>query len=631
MKLNIGGQMKNKLLLILFLATSICYSQLYISTDYREVETWDGEEWGHYSSGNEKTIFEFEDTSQSKMGMFVHRTDDITSAYLIKSYVYNSEYSLDEFKVVSDVGNKYTLLVNINWDEDNPSGFLTFLYLEGDGSDFRSVRHRIDKIWRGEDKEDNSNAGMSREQEIDTEETDLYDGNFSFENYFMERGNLDPIEGVWSLSVVRKLYLDDELIHEDSEQNKSEWAVAFDSEGIFKVYGIDEEAEFTAYFNKTSFDGIYNYECSFISPSWDAEATATLEGDNDIIRYGYFVDDVFLRQIDSYERGMKLYWEFTWNKKFPDQSINYRNNSGCVSGDCEDGYGEYHFSGKWQGDIYIGDFKNGKFHGYGTYSRSQGDKYEGYWKYGDQHGQGRYTFADGDIYEGEFEDGEFIGDKNDNSMSNNSGWKANGTGFFIDDNGYIATNYHVVEDANYLEIEFYRDGDLQVYEVEVVKDDKNNDLAILKIIDPNFQSFDEIPYNFSTRVADLGEEVFALGYPMALTLMGKDIKFTDGKVSSKTGYDGDISNYQTTTPIQGGNSGGPLFDYNGNLIAINASILRHDIADNVSYSIKSSYLKNLVDVLPVKLNLPDDRKIKDYKLTDKIKLIQDYVVLIKIR
>ena len=53
--------------------------------------------------------------------------------------------------------------------------------------------------------------------------------------------------------------------------------------------------------------------------------------------------------------------------------------------------------------------------------------------------------------------------------------------------------------------------------------------------------------------------------------MGKDIKFTDGKISSKTGYDGDIANYQTTTPIQPGNSGGPLFDYNGNLIGINFS------------------------------------------------------------
>ena len=61
---------------------------------------------------------------------------------------------------------------------------------------------------------------------------------------------------------------------------------------------------------------------------------------------------------------------------------------------------------------------------------------------------------------------------------------------------------------------------------------------------------------------------YLYGYPLT-NFMGKDIKFTDGKISSKTGYDGDIANYQTTTPIQPGNSGGPLFDYNGNLIGIN--------------------------------------------------------------
>ena len=57
---------------------------------------------------------------------------------------------------------------------------------------------------------------------------------------------------------------------------------------------------------------------------------------------------------------------------------------------------------------------------------------------------------------------------------------------------------------------------------------------------------------------------------MALTGMGEEIKFTDGKISSKSGYAGDLRLYQTTTPLQEGNSGGPLFDYNGHLIGINS-------------------------------------------------------------
>ena len=144
-------------------------------------------------------------------------------------------------------------------------------------------------------------------------------------------------------------------------------------------------------------------------------------------------------------------------------------------------------------------------------------------------------------------------------------------------------------------------------------------------------SFNKLPYNFKTNISDVGSNVFALGYPMALRVMGSEIKFTDGKISSKTGYQGDITTYQTTTPIQPGNSGGPLFDYDGNLIAINSAILRPDVADNVSYSIKSNYLKNLIDVLDYKISLPNDRTIATKTLTEKIKILSDYVVLIKVR
>tara|TARA_B100000614_G_C14259305_1_gene374324 strand:+ start:173 stop:445 length:273 start_codon:yes stop_codon:yes gene_type:complete len=78
-------------------------------------------------------------------------------------------------------------------------------------------------------------------------------------------------------------------------------------------------------------------------------------------------------------------------------------------------------------------------------------------------------------------------------------------------------------------------------------------------------------------------------------------------------------------------SGGPLFDYNGNLIGINASSLTFENTQNVSYSIKSAYLINLIDVLPIKINLPNNKDIQDLKLTEKIKIISDYVVLIKVR
>jgi antitoxin component YwqK of YwqJK toxin-antitoxin module len=65
--------------------------------------------------------------------------------------------------------------------------------------------------------------------------------------------------------------------------------------------------------------------------------------------------------------------------------------------------------------------------------------------------------------------------------SNEQEWKGNGTGFFVDKNGYIATNYHVVTDANEIEVEFIRNGIKQIYPAKVIQSDKQNDLSIIKI------------------------------------------------------------------------------------------------------------------------------------------------------
>ena len=118
---------------------------------------------------------------------------------------------------------------------------------------------------------------------------------------------------------------------------------------------------------------------------------------------------------------------------------------------------------------------------------------------------------------------------------------------------------------------------------------------------------------------------------MALSIMGKELKVTDGIISSKTGFDGDISTYQITAPLQSGSSGGPLFDDRGNLVGLNSSGIRKDLADNVGYTIKSTYVKNLIDVLPNSITLPSYKKLESLKLTDQIKEISKYVVLIKIK
>jgi serine protease Do len=218
-----------------------------------------------------------------------------------------------------------------------------------------------------------------------------------------------------------------------------------------------------------------------------------------------------------------------------------------------------------------------------------------------------------------------------NEITNSGEWAGNGSGIIISKSGYIVTNYHVIKDANDIEVEFILNDEVKKFNAEIVQVDKTNDLAIIKIFDMNFDGLDDLPYNFKSRSSDVGTKVYAYGYPMALSLMGKEIKITDGIISSKTGFDGNVTTYQITAPIQGGNSGGPLFDDKGNFLGINSSGLRKDVADNVGYTIKSSYVMNLLDVLPKTIDLPSDTKLQSISLTEQIKEISKFVVLVKVK
>ena len=213
----------------------------------------------------------------------------------------------------------------------------------------------------------------------------------------------------------------------------------------------------------------------------------------------------------------------------------------------------------------------------------------------------------------------------------NGEWAGNGSGIIISKSGYIITNHHVIDDADDIEVEFILDDEVQKFNAEIVQSDKVNDLAIIKIVDVNFDGVKELPYNFKTRSSDVGTKVYAFGYPMALTIMGKEIKVTDGIISSKTGFDGDITTYQISAPIQGGNSGGPLFDDKGNFIGINSSGINKKLVDNVGYSIKTSYVLNLIDILPKSIDLPSNKKLTSLPLTEQIKEISKYVVLVKVK
>jgi S1-C subfamily serine protease len=125
----------------------------------------------------------------------------------------------------------------------------------------------------------------------------------------------------------------------------------------------------------------------------------------------------------------------------------------------------------------------------------------------------------------------------------------------------------------------------------------------------------------------VGESVFVLGYPLTAT-MGTEIKLTNGIISAKTGFQGDITAYQISVPIQPGNSGAPLFDDQGNLIGIvNA---KHLLAENAGYAIKVNYLKNLIELIDNPPVLPSLNNISSKSLPEKVKVLSNFVFIISI-
>jgi S1-C subfamily serine protease len=135
---------------------------------------------------------------------------------------------------------------------------------------------------------------------------------------------------------------------------------------------------------------------------------------------------------------------------------------------------------------------------------------------------------------------------------------ASGTGFFVSQDGYLLTNYHVVNGSSKI---VARVGDTETA-ARIVRIDSGNDLAVLKV-EGNFVA---IPLG-DARDVSVGEAVMTIGYPN-VQIQGSAPKFTKGEVSSLTGFQDDARLFQVSVPIQPGNSGGPLIDDHGNAVGI---------------------------------------------------------------
>jgi serine protease Do len=142
-----------------------------------------------------------------------------------------------------------------------------------------------------------------------------------------------------------------------------------------------------------------------------------------------------------------------------------------------------------------------------------------------------------------------------------------GSGFIINEDGFLITNFHVIEGETQISIEVYhvKNGQLErksYKQVKIIATNKFADLALLKIEEKDAPKFSRVSLG-DAEILAVGERVFAIGSPLGL-----ERTVTEGIVSTKTRpFQGDLY-LQTTAQINPGNSGGPLFNLRGEVIGV---------------------------------------------------------------
>jgi len=142
-----------------------------------------------------------------------------------------------------------------------------------------------------------------------------------------------------------------------------------------------------------------------------------------------------------------------------------------------------------------------------------------------------------------------------------------GSGFFINEEGYLITNFHVIEGETQISIEVYQSRNRQLErknykQVRIIAMNKFADLALLKVEDADAPKFSWV-FLGSADALSVGDRVFAIGSPLGL-----ERTVTEGILSTKTRELGGELYLQTTTQINPGNSGGPLFNLRGEVVGV---------------------------------------------------------------
>ncbi len=204
---------------------------------------------------------------------------------------------------------------------------------------------------------------------------------------------------------------------------------------------------------------------------------------------------------------------------------------------------------------------------------------------------------------------------------------SSGTGFFVSTNGHVMTNNHVVKDCQTISVGLA--GGVKTT-ASLVARDATNDLALLRT---NLKPV-ALPA-FSTRPR-IGESVYAFGFPL-VGMLSTSGNFTIGNITATAGLADDTRHLQISTPVQVGNSGGPLLDQFGNVTGVIVSKLNvaaaakvtGDIIQNVNFAIKSAIAVNFLDsngIAPV-----ETRKTQTLDPATIAEAARDFTVLVTCR
>jgi len=198
-----------------------------------------------------------------------------------------------------------------------------------------------------------------------------------------------------------------------------------------------------------------------------------------------------------------------------------------------------------------------------------------------------------------------------------------GTGFLISPKGYIATSYHVIKNADSIYIENKKFG---VLKATILFSDATKDVSILKIETEAFKPLTSLPYLISNKEANLGEDVFTLGFPR------EDIVFGEGSISASTGYKQDSSAYQISVPVNPGNSGGPLFNSKGDVVGIISGLQTE--TSGTAFAMKASVLLKTIDEVPDSIStnmlLSKQNGLKNLTKVQQLNKWKDYVFMVRV-